>query len=96
MLEIMQEEKSQSQIPPIDVLWIKGRENPENNYYFSFGGCHRYDVSHDPLCSPDAMLNDGRYEAHKRLGMKTIRVKLIKATVNDLRVYLGASTPDLK
>lgn len=51
MLEIMQEEKSQSQIPPIDVLWIKGRENSENNYYFSFGGCHRYDVSHDPLCS---------------------------------------------
>lgn len=37
-----------------------------------------------------------RFEAHRRLGLETIRAKLIKSTVKDLALYLGASTPHLK
>jgi sulfiredoxin len=37
---------SQSKVPAIDVLWVEKPSPSSNkkNYYFSFGGCHRYEA----------------------------------------------------
>ncbi|XP_051154183.1 sulfiredoxin-1 isoform X1 [Leptopilina boulardi] len=75
LMKTLQDPDTESLVPPVDVLWITGREG--GDYYYSFGGCHRY-------------------IAHQKLGKPTIRAKLIKSTVTDLRSYLGNSTPDLK
>lgn len=74
LMETIKNENTRDNVPPIDILWIKGRQG--GDYYYSFGGCHRY-------------------EAYKRLQMETVPCKLFKSTVDDLRVYLGGSTPDL-
>ncbi|XP_064457151.1 sulfiredoxin-1-like [Ornithodoros turicata] len=37
-----------------------------------------------------------RFEAHYRMGLSTIRAKLIRSTITDLQTYLGVHTPDLK
>ncbi|GFS23187.1 sulfiredoxin [Elysia marginata] len=42
LMETIENPETVERVPPIDILWITGREG--GDYYYSFGGCHRYEA----------------------------------------------------
>lgn len=66
------------ELPPIDVFKVR---EAGKNYYFAFGGCHRFQA----------------YDRINQQGDKVVMVKckILPATRKTLRVYLGSSVDQM-
>lgn len=65
----------QGKLPPIDVMGVRANDQ---TYYFAFGGCHRFQA----------------YERKARESGDNdvpVRCKVIPATRNQLKLYVGSS-----
>ncbi|KAM7304585.1 sulfiredoxin-1 [Ixodes scapularis] len=49
IVEVLQNPATKDQVPPIDLLWVKGSQG--GNYYYSFGGNHRLEAHYRMGCT---------------------------------------------
>ncbi|XP_075536607.1 sulfiredoxin-1-like [Dermacentor variabilis] len=49
IVELLENPNTKDQVAPVDILWIKGSEG--GNYYYSFGGNHRFEAHYRLGCS---------------------------------------------